>query len=352
MKSLSLLALPALLLCATAGLAQEDDQTRDHEERDRLYQQRRLQQQTRQPAHPVDDEARLAAFLGQADELIRDRNYASDSSEHYRVQTDDPRLRAATATRLLESFRTYFDGFWPESVELQPYDEVSRSFLFYSFYKFNQLLDGDFRFRTFRPKGHYGSDLDVITLHTDAGDGGALADSLIHEAAHQLVMQRLFGGGQLPALWVNEGLAAYFGFTLADEQGAFQRAFIGGKSAVLIKGSTKDPGIERKQSLKRAKDGLRAAGKQSVGLIERIVSIDGPDEFYGNHASLNYAASWMLVHFLLHGEDGTHATAFQRYLDLERQGRGGPAAFYETVELAPDQLEASVAAHAKSLKAR
>ena len=115
MKFPGLLIPLSLLLCAPPAAAQEDEQTRDYEERDRLYQQRRQQQQQApQPDQPVDDAARLTAFLEQADEIIRDNNYASDSSEHYRVQTDDPRLRAAATTRLLESFRTYFDGFWAE----------------------------------------------------------------------------------------------------------------------------------------------------------------------------------------------------------------------------------------------
>jgi hypothetical protein len=213
---------------------EDDDQTQDHEEQDRRYYERYAEEKPEPEPQPEDEAAQTEAFIARAEELIRDRNHSARDSEHYRVQTDDPRLRLDATTRLLESFHAYFDEFWPEDVELRADDEASRVFLFYSFYKFNELLEGDYRYREFRPKGHYGYLLDVITLHTDPGDRGSLADALVHEAAHQLVTRRLLGKSNNASLWINEGLATYFGSTLADEQGAFDTGSIGGKATELV----------------------------------------------------------------------------------------------------------------------
>ena len=105
-----------------------------------------------------------AEFFERAERLVRDKNYRSDSSSAYRVQSDDPRVDAKAAVALLDSFRAYFDSYWDGRIELDDYDELSRVFLFYSFHKFNQLLAVDFRFNELRPKGHYGWLFDAITL--------------------------------------------------------------------------------------------------------------------------------------------------------------------------------------------
>ncbi len=343
-----------LLILATVPAAaqyDDDEQTRDYEEMDRRYYERYTEKET-DPEVPATAEQTIEAFLARADELIRDRNYRSSQGERYRVQSDDPRVDAGAAVSLLEGFRDFFDRFWSGRAELRDYDETSRAFLFHSFHKFNQVLAGDFRFSEIRPKGHYGWLFDVITLHTDPDGGGELADTLVHEAAHQLVDRRIFGDGALPSIWVSEGLASYFGYTYRDEDGRFVPGEVGGKSARLRHGPGSGGPSESALRLKAFRKALRSASDDEGPLVARVIEIDDPGAFYSADPALHYSASWLLVHFLLHGEDGRHAEAFGRYLRLETEGRGGPDALFGELGLEPATLQAAVERHVKRLKPR
>ncbi len=228
-------------LILTPAIAQQtiDDQTKDYEAEDARY-YRRVRQAAEQEAREEErgtPEQMREAYLEKADALVRDRSYRSDSGPHYRIQTDDPRVDLDVTIRLLESFSSFFDEFWSDEIELHADGEPSRVFLFYSFYKYNQLLEGDWRFSYFRPAGHYQNEIDVLTLHSDASDPGGLADSLVHEATHQLLARRMYTGEAKQARWIAEGLATYFGHTFSDKQGKFHRGKIGGKELVPVKGA-------------------------------------------------------------------------------------------------------------------
>jgi len=251
-------------------------------------------------------------------------------------------------TGLLDDFHEFFGAFWTD-VELEPYDKASRVYLFYSFYKFNQLLGADFRFSSFRPKGHYGYGFDAITLHTD-GDGTAeLPETLIHETAHQLVDRRLSWHAGQPPIWVSEGLAMYFGHTYRDADRRFHAGVIGGKNAIVFKGGRVEKPHSAKGRLQIARKGLKAAAGQEGSLIEGLVRISDPAGFYGGNVDLHYGASWMLVHFLLHGDDGEHRAGFVRYLAREGAGQGGADALFAEVEIDPRGIDERLLKHIKGL---
>lgn len=343
-----------LLLAAWAGWAgaqqSADEQERDHERQDRRYYERYLDR-TQQAGDDPRDVRDREAFVARADELIRDRNHRVAQTEHYRVQTDDPRLDTQAIATLLEAFRRHFDGFWVEDLELRPYSDPSRVFLFYSFSKYNRLLQADFRFSTQRPKGHYTADLDLISAHTDADTPGGLADTLVHEAAHQLIDQRLYGEGRRPSLWVSEGLASYFGYTRADAEGRFEAGSVGGKGAALFKdGSRRGSGLEARERLRDLKRELKKS--QGDDRVHWLLATDDAGRFYGSEASFHYGASWVLVHYLLHGDEGGHRQAFLRFLEADKLGEGTPERLYRELGLERDGVEAAVRDHARKMKAR
>jgi hypothetical protein len=340
------IALFCLLLAASAGAQyQVEDQTQDHEEIDSRYYER-------YDGEPQKDTS-LEDFLERADELIRDRHYRSASGEHYRVQSDDPRLNAKAAVGLLESFRAHFVSLWSGRVPMADYDQVSRLFLFYSFHKFNQTLAEDFRFNSLRPKGHYGSLFDVITMHTDSGCAEDLANTLVHEAAHQLVDQRLFGVENVrPVPWLSEGLASYFGYTLQDATGSFRAGEVGGKQAQLLKDVRSRSGSEIKAVIRAGKQAFKESKQEGESLVEELVSSENPSSFYGPRVRLNYAASWILVHYLLHGDDGIHAEPFIAYLQLAGRGSVEPQRLFELLGMSPGELDAALERHLNGLKQR
>ncbi len=77
-----------------------------------------------------------------------------------------------------------------------------------------------------------------------------------------------------------------------------------------------------------------------------------PSGFYGGAVDLNYSASWLLVHFLLHADEGAHVGAFVRYLESEAAGKGDPDRLLAELEMTPAQLDVAVAEHAKRIKVR
>lgn len=345
-----------LLLFGNVVFAQyeDDDQSRDYEEQDRRYLERYVPSEegdSAEPAPSADPAAMREQYLLRADELIRDRNHRSASGEGYRVQTDDPRLAPRAALALLDGFRGYFAEFFKDLADLRDYDDQSRVFLFYSFFKYNQMLQADFRFTDQRPKGHYVASIDVITLHTDADARGDLADTLIHEAAHQLVDQQLFPDKRTAAPWLSEGLASYFGYTYRDREGRFQPGVVGGKSTPLLSGDKPSPvsqeATARLQLYKKA-----AKSKDQTDLLHRLVATRDPGRFYGTDPDLHYAASWVLIHYLLHGDGGVHADALMRYIALEDQDQVGPEVLYRELGIEREALREAVQRHAKKLKTK
>ena len=339
--------------CIPAAAQYDDDEaTRDYEAQDRRYLER-LKQSTQPQAQegPIEDPSEL--FLERAEALVRDKNYRSAETSRYRVQSDDPRLDAQATAEFLESLRDYFDTFWNGQVELAPYDKTSRVFLLYSFYKYNQLLAGDFRFSPIRPRGHYGSLYDAISLHSDPGDEpGPTADALAHEATHQLVDQRVFGGRRSPAIWLTEGLASYFGYTRMDADG-FHDGQIGGKTVALFHEAKGRPGGEARSRLREFSRARKDWEKlNDTGLLAHILSIDNPGGFYGERPDLNYTASWLLVHTLLHADARSFREGFARYLALEAVDEGGVPALLREIGTDLDGLQAAFDRHTKTLKAR
>ena len=343
------------LLGVSPIAAQADEQTQELLEKERLYYERQMQREAEAPAPEPEAEAgaeraaQVKAFLADADRLIRDRNYDSKTSDHYRVQTDDPRLNPAAASRLLESFRSYFETFWADRMELLEYTDVSRIFLFYSYFKYNQLLTGRKRFDEFRSSGHYRPYYDVVVIHTDAVASGELEDTLVHEAAHQLVGKRLYASGAEQAHWVAEGMAAYFGFTAQDAHGNFQPGAIGAKGHSVVRGQSRAP---QTVGNRRLQDFRRLARREEAPSVVDLVAIADPAVFYGEGLQERYTAAWLLVHYLLHGEDGGLAPGFVRFLESDAAGPSVPADLYAALARTPDQLELGFRAYVLGLKNR
>ncbi len=353
MKSLLLIGLLAVSCLPVVAQYDDDDATRDYEEQDRRYLER-LKGLQKPEVERGAIVAPSAAFLERAEKLVRDKNFSSARTARYFLQSDDPRLDAQATVEFLEVFRDYFDEFWQGRIELAPYDKTSRVFLLYSFYKYNQLLAGDFRFSPIRPQGHYGSLYDVISLHSDADGGpGSTADALIHEAAHQLVAQRIFGGEPAPAYWLTEGLASYFGYTFLDAKTGFRTEMIGGKSVSIFFGAKNKPGQEAKLVLKESGKVFKADAKtHDTPLVARLLAIDSPVDFYTEQPRLNYAAAWLLVHTLFHADDGRYRDGFLRYLTHEVTDGGGVTALYRELSLDAAGLQDAFERHVKKLKAR
>jgi hypothetical protein len=58
----------------------------------------------------------------------------------------------------------------------------------------------------------------------------------------------------------------------------------------------------------------------------------------------------MVVHFLLHAEDGRYAEGFARYVEAETEGRAGPEVLYEALGTDAGELQDAFIAYVKKVK--
>ncbi len=83
---------------------------------------------------------------------------------------------------------------------------------------------------------------------------------------------------------------------------------------------------------------------ENAGSLVDVLFIDDATTFYGN-PGWNYGASWVIVHFLLHGDEGRHAEIFAAHLDAERNGLGGADKLLESLKMDRETLEAALVRH-------
>ncbi len=325
------IVLAALLLLPPAAAQQhQEEQTREYEERDSQYFERYVEKSAEESTED---------FAERADDMIRDRNYRSAVGEHYRVQSDDPRLDAEAALELLEAFRSHFDDFWSGRITLAPCDQETSVFLFYSSKKYNDLLPGDSRYSDSHPG--------VIALHTDAESPLGPEDRLVHEAAHELINCRIYGAKDpSPSPWISQGLSSYFGLTYQDSSGAFIASEAGGKGILLTDDRRVRPRAGINRALKAARKSLQEAERDGYSAFRRLLSRSG--EIKGE----SHFLSWVLVHYLLHGNGGAGAKSFIRCIELDREGDGRPEDLLRELSMSYEELEAAVASHLKTIKVR
>ena len=142
-------------------------------------------------------------------------------------------------------------------------------------------------------------------------------NTLQHEGFHQFADSKL--GRELP-LWLNEGLAEYFG------------------SAIIVDGEVR-LGIVEADRIEKIRDAIKS--DEALGFDE-LLTIQSA-QWHANMAgspkgSLQYDQSWSMVHFLVHGDGGRYRQAFEAYLSELSRGRTHADAFkksFGTTDTAP-----------------
>jgi tetratricopeptide (TPR) repeat protein len=128
-------------------------------------------------------------------------------------------------------------------------------------------------------------DIDYVVLRLDT-EGNNPFHTLYHEYTHALLRLNF---SNLP-LWLNEGLAEFFGnTTLGDKE---------------IETGTIDPGH------------LYLLNQSKLIPIETLLEVDHRSPYYNetNRASVFYAESWALVHFLMMDEDARQKQLLKNFL--------------------------------------
>jgi len=135
-------------------------------------------------------------------------------------------------------------------------------------------------------------------------------NTLQHEGFHQFAHAKM--GDHLP-LWVNEGLAEYFG------------------AAIVVDGDVR-MGIVDGDRIDKINHALETNRALSFRELLGIESEQWQQNMLGGSPKghLQYDQSWAVVHFLIHGNKGRYQKAFTQYLVLISRGRTHDQAFSQT----------------------
>jgi hypothetical protein len=127
-----------------------------------------------------------------------------------------------------------------------------------------------------------------------------------HQVAHRVIARP---GKQLP-LWVNEGLAEYFGEALWTGTRLLPGVIDAGRvySKVPVRGG-------RCGRIQRRYD------EQSFRPIEQLLTLTPEAWREGQLSTIDYDQVYALVHYLIHGEQGAHREAFAAYINEVAKGR-------------------------------
>lgn len=132
-------------------------------------------------------------------------------------------------------------------------------------------------------------------------------ETLQHEGFHQFAHHHI--GARLP-LWVNEGLAEYFG-DAKMVGGQMRIGFASGRRITAMQDAVNDGKVIDLDELM-----AMPTGRWQMNLVRNR-----------ERGRLQYDQSWSMVHFLIHGDDGRYRQAFERYLTRLSEGHEHAAAF-------------------------
>ncbi len=149
-----------------------------------------------------------------------------------------------------------------------------------------------------------------------------------HEGFHQFAYSRF--GNDLP-MWVNEGLAEFFGESVMVEN----RLILG-------------------QTTPRVLDTVKNAIESNKHVDFRTMLTMTPQKWNAavtsGDAAMNYHQSWSMVHFLVYGDGGKYVGPFETYLRHLNNGLPSEEAFVRVFGPNIDQFEAAWKKYAMAAK--
>jgi len=239
-------------------------------------------------------------------------------SKYYIIYTDldanAVREASARMTAMAEEYRRRTKGF----------AGVIRKRL--AFYLYSKLEDYH---EAGAPKGSagvYHPGKEALMAVAQHGTGDQLWYVVQHEGFHQFVHMVI--GGQIP-IWVNEGMAEYFGQGVWTGDG-----FVTG---VIPPGRLKSlQGYIREEKLTPFREMLLMTHTKWSGDLtdsDKPGDADGTkktgetDDDRARRARINYDQAWSMVHFLVHAHNGKYRKPFSSMIRDISRGRNGATAF-------------------------
>ncbi len=176
----------------------------------------------------------------------------------------------------------------------------------------------------------------VIAFHSEHAVVEYLMSVLIHEAVHAIIDRHIARHGVVLPRWLGEGFAEYIA-----KSDIKRGRLIPGSKRKRYAGYRMDLryGVLRLDSdavgtVKRLK---RAAREKKTLELTEIIRADR-ETFYSEKRHLYYPQSWVLVHFLCHGEEGWGKNEFPRFMLYVAEGYDVLEAFREVYGMELESL--------------
>lgn len=231
---------------------------------------------------------------------------ATFTSKHYTIHTNLSRQEAEAFGRHMDlifvEYSRRFGSFRKRSRQPMPL------YLLRTRQQYIRLLDG-FGFNASASGGMFFVSKGVSGLATwiEGPPRSLTFETLQHEGFHQFAYAYI--GRGLP-VWVNEGLAEYFG------------------DGLVVRTQMK-VGLAAERRVRAVQQAIR---QNTVIEFDSLLAMTGQQwhqNMLGGSSSgrLQYDQSWSVVYFLIHGGGGKYRRAFERYLTLVNTGRLSDTAF-------------------------
>ncbi len=178
----------------------------------------------------------------------------------------------------------------------------------------------------------------IIAFHVERITPEALLSTLIHEATHALMDRHLFAIRAQQPRWLGEGFAEYMGCSDIRKgkliPGGHKQRITGWRLAGNYPLAYKTDTSSRANT-KAVKQAVKE--KRALSIVELVDA--SPRDFYGEKIALFYPQSWMLVHFLRHGESDWAEELFPRFMLLVAEGYPVRDVFQHVYGAPPEALE-------------
>lgn len=173
-----------------------------------------------------------------------------------------------------------------------------------------------------------------LAFHREFVDPAEILAVMIHEAFHAYSDRKLRRPGTAPLLWLEEGLAQYFGNSTVEKGQlvpgkTLRRKFLMHYGQVFKRQT--NAGLTLKELRSNLKSGKAPKTEHLLALSHL--------EYYGPAVDQNYGTSWLLVHFLRHGEPGWIEKQFPELLLYLYEGYPATEALAQVYGLTPEEID-------------
>ena len=235
------------------------------------------------------------------------RNTYVRETKHYIVKTNISRQKCRIYAAFLEAIRNHYARVF--SIRNKSTGKKSVALIFeteigYQAYAMLTTESG-----AESTLGYYHPHYRQLLLFEPIDQEEATLKVMYHEAFH-MFLHEIMDMDNIP-IWLNEGMAEYFGGTRITYENARTRV----KTGLIHQ--------ENREIL------LLAMENDRIVSFEKIMN-ESKREFYGPDGSFRYAQAWSMVHFFTHYKNGVYAHILKKYFLALKKGQTGRPAFRET----------------------